>query len=298
MYGDLRDRIGNTPIVPVGQFGELEIRAKLESNNPGGAVKDRAALFILEKMKREGLLDGNDKVLLAPSSGSFAGAAAWLGPLFGHRALVVVHGGAPKARIEWIRGYGAEVKQLEQGTVTGDCFRYCEQLVAEHPDRYLLLDQLNDWAAVDAHEQGTGPEIIRAMPDVAHIFASSGSGATICGIVRHLIQIGHPAQVWASEGIFEDDKKITGTHVEGKDFHSRFLDEWLQSGRVNAVPVWYREALHGMLLLNHAHNVPSGIQGGGVFFAALKNVQSGISGKAVMVLGDGPEWYAQLLQTT
>lgn len=279
-----QEMIGNTPLVYWGEYRNATIWVKDEGRNLTGAIKDRTAKAIVADLKKQGKLTP-DKILLDASSGSYACALSQQGKIHGIPVTVVVNKKISATNVAFLEEIGVNV--IRFGNVTGDGYRRCVELVKEDPDTYLFTDQLNNPVAVQAHYEGTAPEIIADMPDVSAIVVSIGSGATALGIGRYLRDKGHAVQLFGSVGKEGDVGKLAGTYREDNDYRSPFIQELVADNYIVQIPVDYREAMHAVW----KHFVPRGVnvgpQGGGVFLAACTAIDEyDISGNVVLVAGD------------
>ena len=183
--------IGSTPLVPLRSIADratsgFELWAKLESLNPSGSVKDRAALGIVRAALADGSL-GPGRTLVDASSGNTATAYAMLGSRLGFSVLLYVPRNANPARLRAIRSYGAEVVLTDPGDGTDGAQRAARERAKAEPGRFFFADQYNNPANPRAHYLGTGPEIWRQSNGrVTHFVAGVGTGGTISGTGRYL----------------------------------------------------------------------------------------------------------------
>lgn len=189
--GSLVARIGNTPLLRLSRIGAdlptgVEIWAKAEQLNPGGSVKDRAALFIVEAGLRDGRLS-EGKVLLDASSGNTGIAYALLGALWGFPVEVVVPRNVSPGRLDRLQAYGARVTYSSPLEGTDGAQALARELARDHPDLYYYPDQYNHPANPLAHYATTGPEIWHDSAGLlTHFIAGIGTGGTISGTGRYL----------------------------------------------------------------------------------------------------------------
>ncbi len=180
--------IGNTPLVKLEQahYKEVEIWAKLEYLNPGGAVKDRAALSIIEDGERRGVLT-KGKIILDATSGNTGIAYAMIGAVRGYKVELVMPGNVSEERKRIIQAYGATAQYSSPFEGSDGAIRQARELVAAHPDRYFYGDQYNNPANWQMHYRTTGPEIWRQTGGrITHFVASVGTGGTLMGTGRRL----------------------------------------------------------------------------------------------------------------
>jgi cysteine synthase B len=190
--GVLTDRIGNTPLVRLQSVvagrvrPDVEVWAKLESFNPGGSVKDRAAWSILRAMEASGRLVPGMR-LLDSSSGNTGIAYGMIAASRGHALTLCLPRNANLERKKILRAYGVEVIETDPLEGSDGAIRAARALAAAHPDRYLYLDQYGNAANWRAHYETTAPEIWRDTGGrVTHWVAGLGTTGTFVGTTRRL----------------------------------------------------------------------------------------------------------------
>jgi S-sulfo-L-cysteine synthase (O-acetyl-L-serine-dependent) len=165
---------------------EVEICAKAEWFNPGGSVKDRAALYMLRDGERRGLLVPG-KTILDATSGNTGIAYAMLGAALGYDVEVCVPRTASPERKQLLNLYGARVIETPAELGTDGAIEEARRRYREAPERYFYPDQYNNPANWRAHFEGTGPEIWRQTRGrVTHFVAGVGTSGTLTGTARRL----------------------------------------------------------------------------------------------------------------
>jgi len=182
--------IGNTPLVRVrvfeSEFPGLEVYAKAEWFNPGGSVKDRAALAMVEDGERRGAL-GPGKVLVDSTSGNTGIAYALVGAAKGHPVKLVMPGNVSSERKALVTAYGAEIVYSDAGEGSDGAIRMVRDLVSLDPDRYFYPEQYSNPANARAHYDGTGVEILeQTQGRITHFVAGLGTTGTFTGTARRL----------------------------------------------------------------------------------------------------------------
>ena len=184
----LFDRIGRTPLVELRRVGGGQARlfAKVESANPGGSVKDRAASAIVRAAIRSGALPS--RRLLDATSGNTGIAYAMIGAALGLDVTLCVPASASPERRKILRAYGAEVLETDALEGTDGAIRRARELAAERPDLYHHADQYSNPENPLAHERTTGPEILGALAGLPlDLFvAGLGTSGTFVGTSRFL----------------------------------------------------------------------------------------------------------------
>ena len=182
--------IGNTPLlrlekIPL-EFPGIELFAKAEYFNPGGSVKDRAALNMVLDGERSGKLNHN-RVILDATSGNTGIAYAMIGANRGYRVKLILPANASGERQRILKAYGAEMLLSDAADGSDGAIRLCRQVYMADPDLYFYPDQYNNPANWKAHFEHTGPEIIRQTGGrLTHFVAAMGTSGTFTGITRRL----------------------------------------------------------------------------------------------------------------
>lgn len=188
----LLSRVGDTPLVRVRRTVEglipegVEIWAKLEWFNPGGSVKDRAALAMVLDAERRGVLTPGKRILDA-SSGNTGIAYAMIAAVRGYRVTLCLPKNANEERKRTLRAYGCEIVDTSPLEGSDGAIRKARELVEQHPDDYVYLDQYSNPANWMAHFGSTGPEIWRDTGGrVTHWVTTLGTSGSFMGVMRYL----------------------------------------------------------------------------------------------------------------
>jgi cysteine synthase B len=200
IYRSVLDLIGNTPMVDVSSLSpnpDVRIAVKLEGQNPGGSIKDRIALAIIESAEKDGLLEPGAE-LIEPSSGNTGIGMALVARLKGYHLRVVLPANVSPERRQLLDVWGAEVIESPGSEGSNGAVRLARKLAAEHPE-WVFLYQYANPANPQAHYEGTGPEIYRDCPDVTHFVAGLGTSGTLLGVGRYLKERNPDVEVWAVE---------------------------------------------------------------------------------------------------
>lgn len=194
------DLIGNTPIVDVSSLSpnpDARILIKLEGQNPGGSVKDRIALSMVEEAEKDGRLAPGD-ILLEPSSGNTGIALALVARVKGYHLKVVLPSNVSVERRQLLEVWGAEIIESPGEQGSNGAVRMAQAIHEEHPE-WVFLYQYANVANPRAHYEGTGPEIWRDCPEVTHFVAGLGTSGTLLGVGRFLKERNPAVEVWAVE---------------------------------------------------------------------------------------------------
>jgi S-sulfo-L-cysteine synthase (O-acetyl-L-serine-dependent) len=182
--------VGNTPLLRVRLFERelpgLEVYAKAEWFNPGGSVKDRAALAMIEAGERSGALTP-ERVLIDSTSGNTGIAYALLGAAKGYRVKLVMPENVSEERKQLVTAYGAEIVYSDGMEGSDGAIELCRRLVAEDPELYFYPDQYSNPANPAAHYHGTAVEILEQTGGrITHFVAGLGTTGTFTGTARRL----------------------------------------------------------------------------------------------------------------
>jgi S-sulfo-L-cysteine synthase (O-acetyl-L-serine-dependent) len=187
---DILSRIGNTPLLRLARIAAdlagIEIYAKAEYFNPGGSVKDRAALHMILDGERTGLLTP-DRMILDSTSGNTGIAYAMIAAVKGYRVLLCLPANASMERKRILKAYGAEVVLTDPAEGSDGAIRKCREMYESDPSRYYYPDQYNNPANWKAHFETTGPEILEQTGGrITHFVAGLGTSGTFTGVTRRL----------------------------------------------------------------------------------------------------------------
>jgi cysteine synthase A len=293
--------IGNTPLVRLRALeppGSAQLLAKLENLNPGGSMKDRAALAMVEEAEALGVLKPG-MVLIEPTGGNMGVALALVGAAKGYGVSIVMPEGVPLERRRLVARFGATVHLTTADMGVDGSYLAARRMLDTNKDM-LMLDQFNNPSNVKAHREGTGREILDATQGKVDAFvAGVGTGGTVTGVGGALKAANDSVLVVAvepdtspllSEGR-AGDHRIIGI---GADFVPPILDEDVID---EVVTVTTQEATDTTLRLSREMGLLVGISSGANVAAALQVAQRLGEGKVVVtVLPDTGERYPNLIQ--
>jgi cystathionine beta-synthase len=296
LYNHLLDAIGNTPLVKVHFDTPAQIYAKLEYLNPGGSVKDRSALYMIEHAERTGKLKPGGTIIDA-SSGNQGAATAMIGAAKGYKVIIAVSEKISQEKLQTIQAYGAQVVMCPPTAFIDDPRSYhsvAKRLHAETPNSFMP-DQYFNPVNAQAHYHSLGTEIWRQTGGaVTHYFAAAGTGGTVSGAGRYLKEQNKNVKVIALDSI--NSFRATGGNpkpykVEGMgiDFESPVID---YSVIDQVLPVSDDNALAMLKTLATQHGLLVGPSSGAVAYGAYtyaKNLTK--DDVVVMIFGDSGRAY-------
>lgn len=284
--------VGNTPLVRINNVTKdlpkgVEIYAKLESYNPGGSVKDRAALKMVEDAEKAGRLT-KDKIILDSSSGNTGIAYAWIGSVKGYQVELVVPGNVSEERKKTLKAFGAKVIFSSPLEGSDGAIRLCWKLYVDNPEIYCKLDQYNNPSNPQAHYDTTGAEIIEQTGGrITHFVASIGTGGTIMGTGKRLKDFNKDIKVIAVEpdnpmhGL-EGLKHMASSIVPGI-YHEDSLD--------SKIPAPTEESYDMVKALAREEGLLVGQSSGAAMWGAMKLAKTLKQGVIVTIFPDGGDKY-------
>jgi len=186
--------IGSTPVVRLTRMPQLEgvgatVWAKLESFNPGGSVKDRICLAMIEAAERDGLLKPGGTII-EPTSGNTGIGLALVAAVKGYRLVLTMPDTMSEERRALLKAYGATLVLTPDTKGMHGAIHRAEELLAENPDWYMP-QQFTNPANPEVHRRTTGPEILAQVPQIDAFVAGVGTGGTITG-VGEVLRARHP----------------------------------------------------------------------------------------------------------
>ncbi|MGH9291155.1 MAG: PLP-dependent cysteine synthase family protein [Acidimicrobiales bacterium] len=280
------DLIGNTPLVDVSALSpnpHVAIHVKLEGQNPGGSVKDRPALAMIEDAEKSGMLSPG-ATLIEPSSGNTGIGLAMVCRVKGYHLKVVLPENVSIERRQLLDLWGAEIISSPGSEGSNGAVRLARSLADEHPE-WVFLYQYGNHANPRSHYEGTGPEIWRDCPDVTHFVAGLGTSGTLLGVGRFLKERNPSVRVWAVEppaGELVDGLR----NLDDGYIPPIFLEEGGEELLDRKMVVGPRESIEWTRRLSEV-GVFAGISSGAAMAGAARCAAGLSSGTVVCVAADG-----------
>ncbi len=285
------EQVGNTPLLQLTRIiksrPNVQLLAKAEWFNPGGSVKDRAALFIIEDAMARGQL-AKGKVLIDSTSGNTGIAYAMIGAAKGIPVELVMPENVSVERTQRARAYGATVRFSDPLEGSDGAIREVRRLIAENPDKYFYADQYNNPNNVRAHYETTGPEIFQQTQGrVTHFVAGLGTTGTLMGTGRYLKDCNPAVKVIAVEPADElqviEGLKYMQTAIVPGIYDEDFADVKIS---VDAEVAW-----HVTRQLAREEGLFVGFSAGAAMYAAVQVAKTLSEGVVVAVLPDAGDKY-------
>lgn len=286
------DLVGETPLLEIhkiayGLSSGVRIFAKLEGFNPGGSVKDRPAL----KMIQEGIKSGKltkGKTIIDSTSGNTGIALALVGKVLGYPVELVMPSNVSAERKRIIHAFGAKMVFSDPLEGSDGAIRLCRKILDQNPEKYFKPDQYFNPMNSQAHYETTGPEIYQQTHgEITHFIAGIGTGGTIMGTGRFLKEMNPKIRVIAIEpedalhGL-EGLKHMASSIVPGI-YHEEELDEKIPVSTEDAYAMVYR--------LSHEEGILVGQSSGAVMHVTLQVARRLRSGILVTIFPDFGDKY-------
>ena len=284
---DISKIIGNTPIIELKNVNpnpNVKIFAKLEGQNPGGSVKDRAAFGMISGALNRGDIDKNSHLVEA-TSGNTGIALAMIAQIFGIEISLIMPEHATQERIDTMKAYGANVIL----TPSKKTIEYSRALAEEmaSKDGYFMLNQFANDDNWGAHYKTTGPEIWKdTNQKITHFVSAMGTTGTIMGVSTYLKEQNNAIQIVGTQP--KDGDRIPGIRRWSPEFLPKFYDP----SRVDTIiDVSAAEAQSMMKRLAKEESIFAGMSSGGAVTAATKLAQTLDSGLIVCIICDRGDRY-------
>lgn len=283
----LVDLIGNTPLVEIQSINpnpNVKILAKLEGNNPGGSVKDRAALNMIRSAVERGELSDGTKLIEA-TSGNTGIALAMIAKQFGVNIELVMPENSTKERVQTMRAYGATVTLTSaEGSMEG-AIDYAKDQV--NKGGYKMLNQFGNDDNWKAHYKTTGPEIWNdTNGNITHFVSSMGTTGTIMGTSRFLKERNSAIQIVGAQ-------PTEGSRIPGiRRWPKEYLPTIFEPERVDQIiDVSENDARATTIKLAQEEGLFCGMSSGGTMFCALSLASQIDQGTIVTIVCDRGDRY-------
>ncbi len=295
-YKNLLQTIGNTPLIQIRFPTAATVLAKLEYLNPGGSIKDRSALFMIEEADRTGKLKPGGTIIDA-SSGNQGIATAMIGALKGYKVIIVVPEKTSKEKLNTIKAYGAQVITCPVTASLQDPNSYHAKAVALHKQtpNSFMPNQYFNCSNAEAHYRSLGPEIWQQTEGtVTHYFAAAGTGGHVSGAGKYLKEQNPAIKVIA----FDSNNSWRSTNGNPKPYQVEGMGIDFDSPVFNKavideiIPVSDMQALGMLKTLASTYGLLLGPSSGAIAYGALEYIkQLPAQAVCVMIFGDSGRAY-------
>lgn len=294
IYRDGLELIGNTPMISLDKIGFENVFVKLEKYNPGGSIKDRIALSMIEGAEKKGILK-EGSVLVEATSGNTGIGLAMAGNLKGYKVIIIMPETMSIERRQLVKAFGAELILTEGAKGMNGSIEKLNALLKENSN-YINLGQFENEDNPKVHYETTGPEIYKEVPDVDVVVAGIGSGGTISGIGKFLKEKNKNVEVIGIEPKSSPliTQKKAGPHKIqgiGANFVPKNYDENVVD---KVITVSDEDSFEMVRVLANKLGILVGISSGANIFAALEIAKKYPNKKIVTVAPDGIDKYMSM----
>ena len=288
-FSSILDLIGNTPLVEIRRINpnpQVPILAKLEYLNPGGSIKDRAALSMIEAAERSGELT-HSKTVVEATSGNTGIGLAMVCAIKGYKLLLTMSETASVERQKILRARGAEIRLTPGHLGTDGAIEEAYRLTREFPDEYYITDQYNNSANWQAHYNGTANEIWdQTGGQATTVVATLGTSGTLMGLSRRLKELNPAICIVGVE-------PYLGHKIQGlKNLKESYQPEIFEKERLDVkVNIEDEEAFEMARRLAREEGLFVGMSSGAAMAVAVRQAAGMASGMIVVILPDSGERY-------
>ncbi len=286
---DILATIGNTPLVEIRRLNanpRVKILAKMECFNPGGSIKDRAALAMINGAEARGELT-KDKIILEATSGNTGIGLALVAAAKGYRLCLTMSEAASEERKKILKAMGAELHFTPANLGTDGAIEAAYLMMREAPDKYFGTDQFNNADNVRAHYEGTAEEIWRQTAgEVSMVVVALGTTGTAMGLSRRLKEYNPAIRIVGVEPYLQH--KIQGLKNMKESYRPGIFDRQRLDEKVNILD---EDAFETARCLAREEGLLVGMSSGAAMHVALQKARELDSGIVVVIFPDSGERY-------
>jgi [CysO sulfur-carrier protein]-thiocarboxylate-dependent cysteine synthase len=285
-FNSLVESVGRTPLIGLPKLSpapNVRLWAKMEDRNPTGSVKDRAALYMIEKAEAEGLLKPGSTIL-EPTSGNTGISLAMIAKLRGYQMICVMPENTSVERRQLLEMWGAKIISSPAAGGSNEAVRMAKELAKENPT-WVFLYQYGNPANSEAHFHGTGPELLEDLPTITHFIAGLGTTGTLMGTGRFFRQHKPDVEIIAAEPRYGE--LVYGLRNIDEGFIPELFDPTVLTRRFS---VGAHDSVRRVRQLLDEEGIFAGISTGAILHAAIgignEVMKSGKSADIAFILCD------------
>jgi S-sulfo-L-cysteine synthase (O-acetyl-L-serine-dependent) len=281
--------IGNTPIVRINKLNtnpKVNIFAKLEGQNPGGSIKDRIALKMLEEAENSGELKKN-KTIIEATSGNTGIALAMIGAVKDYAVEIIMSEAVSVERRKMIAAFGAKITLTDGNLGTDGAIKKTRELVMKFPEKYYYPDQFSNNNNILAHYETTAAEIWKQMDGkIDYFIAAIGTSGTLMGVSQYLKKKNSAIKVVSAE-------PVKGHYIQGlKNMEEAIIPAIYDREHLDDIIMVETEAAFDMARQVAAQEgIFCGMSSGAAMYASLAVAKKIESGNIVTIFPDRGEKY-------
>lgn len=289
IYKNVLEMIGNTPMIEINKIifkSGVNIYAKLEGMNPGGSIKDRIALKMLEEAEKIGELT-KEKTIIEATSGNTGIALAMIGAIKGYKVEIVMSEAVSIERRKMIKAFGAKITLTDPKKGTDGAIMKVRELITSNPKKYYHTDQFSNEHNKLAHYETTAKEIWRQTEgDIDYFVAAIGTSGTLMGVGSYLKKKNPNIKVVSAE-------PAKGHYIQGlKNMEEAIVPAIYNCGALDEVIMIETEEAFAMSRrIVKEEGIFVGMSSGAAMLAAAKIADKIKSGNIVTIFPDRGEKY-------
>ncbi|OGI28070.1 MAG: cysteine synthase B [Candidatus Moranbacteria bacterium RIFOXYB1_FULL_43_19] len=286
---NILELIGNTPIVRINKLNpnkNIDILAKLEGQNPGGSIKDRIALKMLEQAEKEGKLS-KGRTIIEATSGNTGIAIAMIAAVKGYKVEIVMSDAVSVERRKMIAAFGAKITLTDGKLGTDGAIKKTRELVAGFPEKYYHTDQFSNDNNILAHYETTAVEIWEQMKgQIDYFVAAIGTSGTLMGVGKFLKQMKPSIRIVSAE-------PVKGHYIQGlKNMEEAIIPAIYDRKHLDDIIMVETEAAFDMARqIARKEGIFCGMSSGATMFASLEIAKKIKSGNIITIFPDRGEKY-------
>lgn len=279
---NILDLIGNTPLVKINRLipnPNVAVYAKLEGDNPGGSIKDRIALRMIEQAERDGKLS-NGKTILEPTSGNTGIGLAMVSVVKGYDIEIVMSEAVSLERRKILKGFGAKVTLTPADLGTDGAILKAHELMRNNPDTYFMPDQFSNEYNKIAHYETTAREIIKQTNgEVTHFVSALGTSGTIMGVGKYLREFNPEIKVACAH-------PVKGHYIQGlKNMEEAIVPSIYDESKIDyEIMVQTEDAFEMTRNIARSEGIFSGMSSGAAMLAAIEIAKLADEGSVIVVI--------------
>lgn len=289
IFQNILQTIGNTPLVKINKLnsnGKVKIYAKVEGVNPGGSIKDRIALKMVEQAEATGELT-KAKTIIEATSGNTGIALAMIGAVRGYGVEIVMSEAVSIERRKMIQAFGAKTTLTDGKLGTDGAIMKCKELAKKYPHKYFRPDQFSNKYNKIAHYEGTAQEIWKQTNGNIDYFVSAiGTSGTLMGVAAYLKKYNPKVKIISAE-------PIKGHYIQGlKNMEEALVPAIYDRNKIDEIiKIETEKAFATARRIVKEEGIFAGMSSGAAMLAALKLAEKIESGVIVTIFPDRGEKY-------
>lgn len=288
LYQNILQTISKTPLVKLNKFSakqSVEIFAKIEGINPGGSIKDRIALKMIESAEKSDELT-KDKIILESTSGNTGIALAMIGAFKNYKVEIVMSESMSDERKKLLKALGAKLILTNKNLGYNGAILKAQKLFNQNPQKYWYANQYENQNNILAHYQTTAQEIIDDLPDLTMLIAGMGTCGTIIGIAKKLKKYNSKIKIIGAD-VYKNHTlqglKSTQEKMLPKIYDEKLLDE--------KILVKDKNAIQTVKFLAKNEGILTGMSAGAPLWIAKQKSKILNNQKIVVIIPDRSEKY-------